>query len=75
MPSAALCFSIYPSADFLCVPESTEGIPQGSVLVTQFPACETINHAAAGAVTVENSECSRVPPTPQPRSFFFFPET
>lgn len=60
MPSAALCFSIYPSTDFFIfffcgrAPESTEGIPQGSVLVTQFPACATINHAVAGAVTVEN---------------------
>lgn len=63
MPSAALCFSIYPSTDFLHLfiyflcgraPESTEGIPQGGVLVTQFPACTIINHAVAGAVTVEN---------------------
>lgn len=62
MPSGALCFSIHPSTDFFLpslvptVPESTEGIPQGSVLVTHLLACTIINHAVAGAVTVENLE-------------------
>lgn len=63
MPSVALCFSVTPSTDFACVPESTEGIPQGSILVTIFPACTAINHAVAGAVTVEASELLMYGPT------------
>lgn len=59
MPSGALCFSIHPLTIFSPpAPESTEGIPQGSVLVTQFLACTIINRALAGAVTVENWEWS-----------------
>lgn len=38
----------------LRVPESTEGVPQGGVLVTTIPACTAINHAAA--VTAEESD-------------------
>lgn len=56
--SAALCSSVPPSADSLVfslrVPESTEGVPQGGVLVTTIPACTAINHAAA--VTAEESD-------------------
>lgn len=37
----------------LCMPESTEGIPQGNILVTIFPACIAIKHAVAGAFTVK----------------------
>lgn len=39
---------------FLHVPESTEGTPQGGVLVTIFPACTAANQAAA--VTAEESD-------------------
>lgn len=56
----ALCLSIHPSTDplvfFLHVPESIEGIPQGSVHVTIFPACAAINQAAA--VSAEDSDYS-----------------
>lgn len=37
------------------MPESTEGIPQGNILVTIFPACIAIKHAVAGAVNVKDS--------------------
>lgn len=53
-----ICSSVFlhPSINwFVCMPESTEGILQGSVLVTIFPAGTAIKQAAAGAVTTKES--------------------
>ena len=70
MPSVAPCF-FNPSVNwFLRMPESTEGIPRGNILVTIFPACTAIKHAAAGAVTVKrrwpNCSCVAAPSSTLP---------